>query len=297
MLDPAAFAQFFLSGLTSGCAYSLAALAIVLNANASGVVNLAQGEYFAVGGLLLASLTALGFPLPLSLIVVALTGACLGAAQERLTVRPLQHSAHFLQITVTLGVAVAIRGAAFLLWGKDPLSVPGFGGDRLLFIAGAVVPFQALWVWSGTILMLAVTFVVLSYTKTGRAIRACSINPLAARLMGIDPVRMTFRVFAAAAAMSAICGALLAPLTLASWNSGLTIGLKGLFAAIFGGFRSPALAVTVGIAIGLVEAFVAGFVSSEAKDVVLYAALIGALLIAGGVFVRGRDRLHLGSST
>ena len=64
MLDGAALAQFLLTGLTTGCAYALVALAIVLMFNVSGVVNLAQGEYGALGGLLLASMSAMHLPLP-----------------------------------------------------------------------------------------------------------------------------------------------------------------------------------------------------------------------------------------
>jgi branched-subunit amino acid ABC-type transport system permease component len=67
MLDGAALAQFLLTGLTTGCAYALVALAIVLMFNVSGVVNLAQGEYGALGGLLLASMSAMHLPLPMSL--------------------------------------------------------------------------------------------------------------------------------------------------------------------------------------------------------------------------------------
>lgn len=296
MLDAAAIAQFLAAGLTTGCGYALVALAIVLMANVSGVVNLAQGEYVAVGGLLLASLLAVHVPLPVALLIVTLAGAVLCAAQEQLTVRPVQDSPQFLQITVTLGIAVAIRGAAFLIWGKDPLGVPGFSGDDVIIVMDAIVPLQTQWVWGGTAALLILTFLMLSFTQVGRAIRACSINRNAARLMGINPQRTSLLVFAAAGAASMFSGALLAPLTLASWDSGLTLGLKGLIAAIFGGFRSPLAAVGAGLAIGVLEAFVAGFGSSDAKDVILYAVLLAGLLVMGGVFARGRDRLNLGSS-
>jgi branched-chain amino acid transport system permease protein len=296
MLDGAALAQFLLTGLTTGCAYALVALAIVLMFNVSGVVNLAQGEYGALGGLLLASMSAMHLPLPVSLAAVIAAGMLLGAAQERLTIRPIRSAPQFVQITVTLGVAVAIRGAAFLIWGKDPLNVPGFSGDDVFFLWGAILPVQAIWIWGGTAILLALVFVVLAFTQVGRAIRACSLNGRAARLMGINPQRMTVLVFAAGGAMSTLGGALIAPLTLASWDSGLTIGLKGLIAAIFGSFRSPGLAVAAGLAIGALESCIAGFGSSEAKDVVLYLILLAALLVMGGVFARGRDRLHIGTS-
>jgi branched-chain amino acid transport system permease protein len=230
------------------------------------------------------------------LAVVIAAGLLLGLLQERLTIRPIRAAAHFVQITVTLGVAVAIRGAAFLIWGKDPLNVRGFSGDDVFFLFGAILPVQTIWIWAGTAIMLALMFGILAFTQIGRAIRACSLNGRAARLMGINPQRMTALVFAAGGAMSMLGGALIAPLTLASWDSGLTIGLKGLIAAIFGSFRSPGRAVVAGLAIGVLEAFIAGLGSSEAKDVVLYLILLAALLVMGGVFARGRDRLHVGTS-
>lgn len=296
MFDVTNTLQFVLSGATSGCAYGLVALAIVLSANVSGVVNLAQGEYVAVGGLLLASLAGLGVPLPLCVLAVALTGLLLGAAQQQLTVEPTRRSPAFIQITISLGVAVVIRGVAYLAYGKDPLSAPGFSGDDVLFIYGAILPMQAVWVWTGTGMLLALVFGVLSFTMLGRAIRACSINPRAAQLVGVNPRRMTLAVFMATGALSTIGGALIAPITLASWDAGIVIGLKGLIAAIFGNFRQPVHAVTAGLMIGIGESLISGFGSSEAKDVVLYGLLLAALLIFGGVFARGRDAMRLGSS-
>lgn len=296
MPDTADLVQFLLSGTLVGCAYALVALGIVVSANVSGIINLAQGEYVAVGGLVLALLAPMGVPLPVCLAAVLLAGLLLGAVQERLTVQPTLSSAPFVQITVTLGVAVVIRGTAFLLCGKDPLGAPGFSGDDVFFLGGAILPFQALWIWGGTVVMVAGGFVALKYTLFGRAIRACAINPRAARLMGINPRAMSLTVFAATGALSTVSGALIAPIALASWDAGVMIGLKGLIAAIFGGFRSPARAVLAGLAIGVSEALISGLGSSESKDVILYGLLLGALLVMGGVFARGRDQLHIGSS-
>lgn len=296
MIDVATIAQFFTSGLTTGCSYALVALAIVVVANVCGVVNLAQGEYVAVGGLVLASIMTLHIPVVVALVIIALVGAALASVQEILTIRPIRNAPAFLQITVTLGVAVVIRGGAFIIWGKDAVGVPGFSGDDMLIVAGAIFPVQALWVWIGTTILLGIAFYVLAFTQLGRSIRACSINRRAALLMGINPQRTSLLVFAAAGALSTLSGAMLAPITLASWDSGLTPGLKGLIAAIFGGFRSPLLAVVAGLAMGVLEALIAGFGSSDAKDVYFYAILLLGLLVMGGVFARGRDRLNLGSS-
>lgn len=296
MFDIENLVQFVLSGTTSGCAYALVALGIVLSANVSGVVNLAQGEYVAVGGLVFATMAASGLPFAVCLAGVVAAGLLLGALQERLTVEPTRNAAAFVQITVSLGVAVVMRGSAYLIWGKDPVPAPGFTGDDVFIFEGAILPIQALWIWGGTALLLAVAFGVLSFTMRGRAIRACSVNRRAAQLVGINPRAMTLTVFMATGALSTVGGALIAPITLASWDAGVVIGLKGLIAAIFGSFRNPVRAVLAGLAIGIGESLISGYYSSEARDTALYGLLLASLLILGGVFARGRDSLRLGSS-
>ncbi|MGE0802986.1 MAG: branched-chain amino acid ABC transporter permease [Lautropia sp.] len=279
--------QFVLTGFAAGCAYALVALGFVLCANVSGVINFAQGEYVMVGGLLMASLSSLSLPLPLSLMLVALVGAALGGAQERLSLAPVRDQSAFIQISITLGVAVMLRGLALLIWGKDPVSVPGFSGEGVFDVAGAVLASQDLWVWATTGLLLATTYLLLNHTDWGRAVRACSDNPHAARLMGIDTARTTLIVFAAAGAAGALAGAVVAPLALAHWSLGLEYGLKGFIGAIIGKLRHPLLAVLGGLGVGVVESLAAAYISSGSKDFVTYGILLAYLLVQGGA-LRGK---------
>jgi branched-subunit amino acid ABC-type transport system permease component len=290
-VDFATLSQFVLSGLTTGCVYALVALGFVLCANVSGVVNFAQGEFVMIGGLVAASLTALGTPLPLAILAAVAVGALLGIAQERLTLAPARRSPMFIQITITLGVSVMIRSAALLIWGKDPYAMPAFTSDEVFTFLGAVLPFQNLWVWGATAALLVGTFWFLKFTATGRAVRACSINAPAARLMGINTARMSMLVFTTSGAIGALAGAVITPITLASWSAGFDFGLKGFIGAIIGGFRSPTLAVLGGLGISVVESLAAGYISSESKDAIAYGALLIYLLVRGGVFTFGRASL------
>src|SRR6185312_10499293 len=270
------FLQLLLPGITTGCVYALVAVGFVICANVSGVVNLAQGEYVMLGGMVAAWLAvAAGCPL---------VGAALGALQEKLTLAPVRRAPPFIQVTTTVGVSIVVRGFALVLFGTDPLSLPGFSGDGVFFVGGAVMPVQSLWVWGMTLALLAATFGVLRYTDIGRAVRACSINLQAARLMGVDAERLRVIVFA----VSGAAGAVVTPIVLSSWDAGISYGIKGFVGAIIGGFRSPLLAVAGGIGIGLVEAFGAGYVSSGWKDFIVYGVLLAYLLIRGGVFRAGR---------
>ena len=291
MADFFVFVQLLLPGLTTGCVYALVALGFVLCANVSGVVNFAQGEYVMLGGVVAAFVATHGVPLPLAIAIAVATGALLGALQERLTLAPARHSPDFIQITITLGVAVVLRGVALIAFGKDPLSMPGFSGDGVFEVAGAAVPVQSLWVWGATAAMLAAMFWFLRFTDPGRAVRACSINLQAARLMGVNAERLTLAVFAVAGASGALAGAVITPIVLASWDAGIAYGLKGFVGAILGGFRSPLVAVLGGLGIGVLESFAAGYVSSGHKDAMVYGVLLAYLLVRGGVFVFGRAAL------
>jgi branched-subunit amino acid ABC-type transport system permease component len=286
-MDLATFAQFALSGLTTGCVYALVAIGFVLCANVSGIVNFAQGEYVMVGGIVAAGLAAMNVPLVVAIPAAVLSGAALGFLQERLTVAPVRRAPMFLQATVALGVAVLIRSLALVVWGKDPYGMPGFLGDDVFTLFGAYLPLQALFVWSATALFLGATFWLLKYTELGRAIRAVAINPRAATLMGIKTGRISMLVFAASGAAGALAGVVIAPITSASWDAGLEFGVKGFTGAIIGGFRSPFWATVAALGLGMLESLSAGYVSSAAKDIVTYGALLLYLMIRGGVFVFG----------
>jgi branched-subunit amino acid ABC-type transport system permease component len=286
-MDFATLAQFALSGLTTGCVYALVAIGFVLCANVSGIVNFAQGEYVMVGGIVAAGLVAMQVPLYAAILVAVLLGAALGFLQERLTVAPIRRAPLFLQATVALGVAVLIRSVALVVWGKDPYGMPGFGGDEVFVLLGAYLPLQTVFVWSATAAFLGATFWLLKYTELGRAIRAVAINPRAARLMGIKTGRISMLVFVAAGAAGALGGAVIAPITSASWDAGLEFGVKGFTGAIIGGFRSPFWATIAALGLGMLESLAAGYISSEAKDIITYGLLLLYLMIRGGVFAFG----------
>jgi branched-chain amino acid transport system permease protein len=293
-MDSSIFLQLLLPGLTTGCVYALVALGFVLCANVSGVVNFAQGEFVMLGGMAAAWLIGLDVPFALAVLAATAIGATVGAAQEFFTLAPVRLRPHFIQITTTVGFAVVLRGITLIVAGKDALSLPGFSGDGVIVLLGAIVPVQSLWVWGATLLLLLGTFTFLRYTIIGRAVRACSINLQAARLMGVNAERLRVIVFGVSGATGALAGVVITPIVLASWDAGLTYSTKGFIGAILGGFRSPSIAVLGGLFIGVLESLGAGYVSSGWKDFIVYGALLAWLLIQGGVFLRGRAGVAAG---
>jgi branched-subunit amino acid ABC-type transport system permease component len=287
----AVFFQLLLPGLTTGCIYALVALGFVLVANVSGLINFAQGEFVMIGGMASAWLMTQGVALVPAILIAVAVGAAVAAAQERLTFAPVRHRGHFIQITITFGVAAALRGVTLIVAGTEPLSLPGFSGDGAFTLFGAILPLQSLWVWGATALLLLGTFGFLRLTAIGRAVRACSINLRAARLMGVDAERLSLIVFAVSGATGALAGAVVAPIVLASWDAGISYSIKGFLGALLASYRSPGIAVLGGLGIGVIESLAAGYLSSGWKDFVVYGAMLAYLLIRGGVFLRGRASL------
>jgi branched-chain amino acid transport system permease protein len=218
-------------------------------------------------------------------------GAVIGLLQERLTVAPIRTAPGFILITVALAVSVVLRGFALIIFKKDPLSLPPFTGTELggFQLFGAMLPWQILWVWGLALVSLSGAFFFLKYTREGRAVRAVSINLKAANIMGINAEITSTMVYTAVGAISALGGAMIAPIILASWTSGIDIGVKGFIGMIIGNLRHPGIAVLGGLGVGVLEQMAAGYLSSGARDVVVYAFLLLFLMIRGGVFARGRE--------
>lgn len=292
-MDAQTLSQFLLSGLSTGCIYALVAIGYVLCFNATGVINFAQGEYVMVGALAAAFSHMHGVPLAPSIAIAVLAGALLGAAQERLTLAPVRSSPDFIRVTVTFGFAVVLRGIALVAAGADPVPLPGFSGDDVFELLGAFLAWQTVWIWGLTAAVLGAVGVFLLRTRWGRAVRGCSENLVAARLMGISPEVVTLLVMSAGGAIAALGGAAVAPLTLASWTLGIDFGLKGFIAALIGGFHSPVRAVLAALVIGAVETIAAGFISSGARDIVVYGLLLAYLVLSAGFFTSKRPPLTM----
>lgn len=271
--------QYLFSGLSAGCVFALVALGFVLIANVTRVYNFAQGEYVMVGGMLAIAVHKAGFPDLLCVLVAALGVAAIALIQERTTVAPIRNRVGPLGLVVaSLGFGIILRGASLIVWGKDPLSLAEFSpGNFGLF--GAHISNQTLWIWAITILGLGAVVALFRFTATGKAMVACASNESAARLIGIRSEHMSMAAFVLGGALTGVVGAVAAPLTGVSWESGVAIGLIGFIAAALAEFRHPVRAVVAGLALGVVQSFAAGQISSEYRLSILYGVLLAYLLI------------------
>jgi branched-chain amino acid transport system permease protein len=293
-MDTASLLQYLVSGLTVGSTYGLTALGFTIIFNTTGIINFAQGEFVMLGGMLAVILgQALGLPLvPAVLGAVALTTLA-GGLVERLAIRPARGASPIQLVIVTIGVSILIRGLVMLLWGKDTFALPHFSGMRPILFAGAAMLPQSLWVLAVTLTLLAALRAFFTATIHGKAMLACSHDPGAAALVGVNVRRMVLASFMLSALVGAVGGVILAPLTMTAYDVGILLGLKGFAACILGGLGNPFGAAAGGLILGVLEAFGAGLVSSAYKDAITFIILL-VLLFARptGLFgARSADRV------
>jgi branched-chain amino acid transport system permease protein len=283
--------QLFLSGISTGSIYVLIAMGFITIYNVSGVINLAQGEFVMLGAMLAVMLLKLGLPLPLAAILAVLVVMVVGAVTQRITIHPARSSPEVTLIMITIGTSIALRGVALALWGTSSYALPEFSSGAPLQVMGAVLSRQRVWIMAAALVVLILLYLFFEFTLAGKALRACAINRRAARLIGINAEGMALLAYAIGGGLSAVAGIVIAPLTLVSYDMGLSLGLKGFVVAIMGGLVSAPAAVIGGLLLGVLESFTAGFLTSGIKEGVAFAVLFIVLVARTlNLNLRRRDR-------
>jgi branched-chain amino acid transport system permease protein len=269
--------QFVFSGLTVGAVYALVALGFTIIYNASDVVNFAQGEFVMLGGMITVFAFEAGLPLPLAALVAIVVTAAIGVALNRLAIEPARGAPVVSIIIITIGASIFIRGVTQIVFDKQLHRFPSFSGDMPFRIGGATILPQSLWVILGAVAVFVGLWLFFTRTLTGRAVLATSNNRLAAQLVGINTGWVMTLSFALSAAIGALAGVLVTPITLTSYDVGIALALKGFAAAMLGGMGNPKGALAGGLLLGLLEALTAGYLSSQYKDAAAFVVILAVL--------------------
>ena len=271
--------QFVAGGMTVGSIYALVALGFSIIFNASRVINFAQGEFVMIGGMSMVSLVAVGMPTGVAIAAAVAIAAVVGLLLEKFAIARARGANVVTLIIITIGASIFLRGVAQLVWDKGLHALPPLSGERPLAFLGATIVPQSLWVLGTTLAIVAVLSWFFGRSRLGKAMLATAHNRLAAQLVGIDVRLVLFASFGLAAALGAIAGILIAPITFTSYDVGVMLGLKGFAAAVLGGLGSFPGAIVGGLALGLLESFGAGFVSSAYKDVIAFVIMLAVLFL------------------
>jgi branched-chain amino acid transport system permease protein len=284
------------SGLTLGSIYALIALGYTMVYGILKLLNFAHGDVYMVGAFVgFFILQWLGGPLSpavtgwlavaIMFVVAMLVCGALGVGIERFAYRPLREAPRIAPLISALGVSIFLQNSALLLWGPqfrdydtfDLVGVKSYHIGSNFFISNVQILTIAVSIGLSIVLTL-----IVSRTKTGKAMRATSFDRDAAEMMGISIDRVISFTFFLGSALAAAGGVMFGIVFGQIFSlMGFTAGLKGFTAAVVGGIGSIPGAVLGGFLIGLTEAFATGYLpgGSVYANLYVFALLIVMFLI------------------
>jgi len=280
----AEFLQQLLNGLSLGAIYALIALGYTMVYGVLRFINFAHSDVFMVGAFIG---YYIGHHVPEDTIwggLVVLAGSMVGCAVlgmviERLVYRPLRGGPTLNVLITAIGVSLLLEYSGQVFFGATPRTFPAVFPSQNFSLGGLIISSnQLLVIVVATLLMIALQFIV-HRTKIGTAMRAVSLNPQAAQLVGINIDIVISFTFCLGSALAGAGGVLYA-LNYPSIDPlmGVMPGLKAFVAAVLGGVGNIPGAALGGLILGTVETFVNGSQWSTYKDAIAFAILIIILL-------------------
>ena len=284
-------AQQLVNGIMSGSTYAVVALGFGLVFSVMRVVNLAHPEIFMIGAYVafvvitglhvsaegLGGVTSIGLFLAVLLAAMLATGVA-GLVLERLVIRPTRGTYILVPFIATAGVSIALQNTAQRLFGPDPVLVPNVIPPHTFTLGGVrVTSMQLATFLTAVVIMLALRYYVHS-TRWGRATRAVAENSDVAAACGVDVNLVSQLTVSIASMMAGAAGVALGMLySSAAPFMGLLFGLKSFICMLVAGNRHIEAIMVVGLLLGVVEAVVTGYISSNLRDAVAFALLLAVL--------------------
>jgi branched-chain amino acid transport system permease protein len=216
------------------------------------------------------------WPLAIQVVLALALVVPLGPMIYRLVYQPLASASVLVLLIVSVAVHLALVGLGLLFFGAEGSRIPAFS-EASFSLGEITVTGQTLWVVGASLLLIVGLYVFFERSLWGKALRATAINRMGAQLMGISTTQAGKLCFLLAAAIGAMSGILVAPITTIYYDTGFLVGLKGFVAAIVGGMVSYPLAAAGAVLVGLLESF-SSFWASAFKEVIVFTLIIPVLL-------------------
>jgi branched-chain amino acid transport system permease protein len=284
--------EVFIGGILLGGMYGLIALGLNLQYGVARILNLSYGEFF-LGGAFTAFFTIMLWKLnpmlsvfisiPIAFVMSWLIYQYMMIPLVRRA--PDQDALDADVVLVTFGLFFVFQGLALVNWSGDLrgysfLSVP-------VNVFGATVALNRLVAFLGACALAAAIFLVLRYTRVGAALRAITIDPVAAGLVGINVRRFSALTFAAGGALAATSGMLVSTFISFSATSGVEYTLKALIVVIMAGVGRVTGTLAAGVLLGVVESL-GGYLIDPSLTIAINFALFMLILLVRptGLFTR-----------
>jgi len=282
-----------LAGLATGGIYALVAVGFVLLWQTSQTINFAQGEFVMLPAFfVLAAMKFGGLSFPMAMLAgFAVSLLVLGLLFKRLVVDPVIRHGVLPLVISTIALAILMKEGVKEFYAADAQPFPAAWATTNLHVGGVVVSVQNLVIIAVAVLAVAALQYFLGSTRTGRRMQATAQNPALARVLGIPVGRMVLYTFLINAGLVALASFLVSPIYLAKFTNGETLGLVAFVAAIVGGFNQVRGAIAGGLLLGVVDNFVAAYLSAQYRAAIPLFLLIAVILLRPqGLLGRAEER-------
>lgn len=284
------FLQLTIANVTLAGVYLLIGQGWNLTIAVSGLLNLAIGGFYMFGGMLSFWFAVdMGLPTLPAAVASVVVVAAMAYIVERLLLRPAGDQV-VVQIIATIGVSLILMEAARYAFGVDPVKPPALIPGDPINVGGVLLMPQSVVVVGVAVLATVGLQVFFRRSAPGRAMRACADNPDGARGLGIDVTKQRTIAYTAAGALAALAGVLIAPLIPITYSGGDFVALKAFMAIAIVGLGNFAWAPLGTLAVASLEGYIAGYISSDYRDVVVLSLLL-VILLAKVVRPSGRPRI------
>jgi branched-chain amino acid transport system permease protein len=272
--------QLIFGGITIGSVYSLVALGFHIIYRSTGAINLATGEQVVLGGVMaITCMTVLKLPLFFAFLLTIFFAGIIGLIYERFFIRPVLNISDLSIIIISIAVSIILQNSMGVIWGKEHLVFPPFTKGGPINVLGALIDVQSFWILGIVLATVGFLRVFFDFTLMGKFIKATLNNRTGAKIVGINTTWVVSFTFALSGAICAMAGMVVAPITYAGGAIGTMIAVKGFVAAVIGGLSSSTGAVLGGLFFGILEFFIAGFISSGYRDAIALSVLLIILII------------------
>lgn len=278
LLDPVVLGQLLIGGLLAGALYALLASGLNLVFGVMRVINIAHAEFMLVGAFGAYVLyTAFGLHPLLALVVVVPAVFGFGWFVQRMLVERVVGQPLLTSLLATYGLSIVLLNTGVLIFTSDFKAVPALSGS---FVFGEfVLPKPRAAAALVSIVFAVGVYLFLERTRLGKAVRAVSEHPHVATICGIDTRRIRMLTFGLAGAMAGAAGTMLSMIYSFAPESGADFIQKCFAIIVIGGMGNFVGALYGGILLGVVEAFVGGFLSTQWAEATAYLLLVLVLLI------------------
>jgi branched-chain amino acid transport system permease protein len=273
-------AQTLVNGLFLGGVYSLVAIGLTLIYGVMVIINFAHGEFLMLGLYIsFWAFTLFGIHPYISVLLAAVILFILGALIQRGLIQPMLSAPLLNQILLTLGLSTLIMGLVQFFWRAEPRSILIPFASISLRYGDMIFNIPRLIAFLSSIVLTIALFLFLKKTRTGKAIRACSQNRVAAQLTGVNIRYIYMLTFGIGVALTGIAGVLLSPNYPMTPTIGQTFSITAFVVVVLGTMGNFMGAFVGGLIIGVAEAFGGLYLGSDVRQVVSMGIFILVLLL------------------